>query len=113
MHSGGSFLLTALADLKCEASLGVALGYRDLRPPMIGTCERPYERLLHDLRGNWTEPLGRQAVEAVKSLRASVDALEAELSRDPPQFADLIRPARLDDIRSHLRPGELLIEFVQ
>jgi len=101
------------ASLECEASLSVALGYRDLKPPMIGTCEGRYERLLHDLRGSWTEALDRQALAAVKELRASIDSLEAELSHDLPQFADLVRPARLEDMRSQLRTGEVLIECVE
>jgi CHAT domain-containing protein/tetratricopeptide (TPR) repeat protein len=100
------------ALLECEASLSIALGYRDLKPPMIGTCEGRYERLLHDLRGNWNESLGREALQAVKSLRASIDGLEAGLSREAPQFAAMVHAVRLPDIRSQLRPGELLVECV-
>jgi hypothetical protein len=50
----------------------IALGYRDLKPAVVGTCALPgtelegrYERLLHDLRTNWTDALGKQALQAV------------------------------------------------
>jgi CHAT domain-containing protein/tetratricopeptide (TPR) repeat protein len=106
--------------LECEASLTVALGYRDLKPAVVGTCALPgtdlagrYERLLHDLRTSWTEARGKQALEDVSVLRQHIDALEAELSRGIPQFASLLQPARLEDIRAHLGGDERLIEFVQ
>ncbi|HWC97844.1 MAG TPA: CHAT domain-containing tetratricopeptide repeat protein [Candidatus Sulfopaludibacter sp.] len=105
--------------LECEASLGIALGYRDLKPPLVGTCSLPgtpfegrYERLLHDLRTSWTDARAREALQAVKSLRAATDSMELELSRDLPQFASLVHPVRLDDIRAQLRPTERLLEFV-
>ncbi len=107
------------AMLECQASITIALGYRDLKPAMVGTCALPgtqlegrYERLLHDLRTNWTDALGKQALQAVTALRERIDTLEAELSRDIPQFASTIRPARLEDIRAHLQADEMLIEFV-
>lgn len=105
--------------LECQASLTIALGYRDLRPSLIGTCALPgtdlegrYERLLHDLRTNWTAASSRQALHAVETLKQRVDMLEASLSREIPQFASAIRPVRLEDIRARLQPDELLIEFV-
>ncbi len=105
--------------LECQASLTIALGYRDLKPAMVGTCALPgtelegrYERLLHDLRANWTDDLGKQALQAVELLKRRIDTLEAELSRDVPQFASALKPAHLADIRSHLGPDERLIEFV-
>jgi CHAT domain-containing protein len=105
--------------LECQASMTIALGYRDLKPAVVGTCALPgtelegrYERLLHDLRTNWTDALGKQALQAVAALRQRIDTLEAELSRDIPQFASTIRPARLEDIRAHLQADEMLIEFV-
>ncbi|HEY7391532.1 MAG TPA: tetratricopeptide repeat protein, partial [Bryobacteraceae bacterium] len=108
------------ALLECEASLSIALGYRDLEPPLVGTCSLPgtplegrYQRLLHDIRSNRTDALGREALQAVKSLRVSIDALEVELSRQSPQFASLVRPVRLEDIRARLLPAEVLIEFVR
>ena len=107
------------AMLACQASLTLALGFRDLKPAVVGSCALPgtgldgrYERLLHDLRTNWTGALSRQALQAVGVLKQRVDTLEAGLSRDLPRFASAVRPATLEDIRSHLRPDELLIEFV-
>ncbi len=104
----------------CQSSLTVALGYRDLKPAMVGTCALPgtelegrYERLLHELRTNWTEARGKQALEAVGVLRQRIEALETVLSRGIPQFASLLRPTRLEDIQSHLDGDERLIEFVQ
>ena len=105
--------------LACEASLTLALGFRDLKPAVVGTCALPgtgldgrYERLLHELRTNWTDVLGKQALQAVSVLKQRVDTLEAGLSRDLPQFASVIRPATVEDIRSRLQPDELLVEFV-
>jgi len=107
------------AMLECQASLTIALGYRDLKPAVVGTCalsgtqlEGRYERLLHELRTSRTDGLGKQALQAVAVLRQSIDTLEAELSRDIPQFASTIRPARLEDIRAHLQSDEMLVEFV-
>ena len=107
------------AMLECQASLTIALGYRDLKPGVVGTCALPgtdlqgrYERLLHDLRSSWTGALGKQALQAVAVLKQHIDALEAGLSRDIPQFASAIRPVRLEDIRLRLKPDETLIEFV-
>ena len=107
------------ALLECQASLTIALGYRDLKPAVVGTCALPgtdlegrYERLLHDLRANWTDASGRQALQAVAVLKQRMDTLEAGLSREIPRFALAIRPIRLEDIRLRLQPEELLIEFV-
>ena len=108
------------AMLACEASLTVALGYRDLRPAVVGSCALPgtdlegrYERLLHELRTSWTEARGKQALEAVGILRQHIDALEAEMGRRIPQFASALRPVHLEDVRAHLAPDEELIEFVE
>ena len=105
--------------LQCEASLSIALGYRELKPAVVGTCALPdtelagrYERLLHDLRANWTDALGRQALQAVSVLKQRIDLLEAGLSRQIPQFSSARRPVQFEDIRSNLQPDELLIEFV-
>jgi CHAT domain-containing protein/tetratricopeptide (TPR) repeat protein len=105
--------------LACQASLTLALGFRDLKPAVVGSCALPgtgldgrYERLLHELRTNWTDVLGKQALQAVGVLKQRVDTLEAGLSRDLPQFASVIRPATIEDIRLRLQPGELLIELV-
>lgn len=108
------------AMLACEASLTIALGYRDLKPAVVGTCalpgtdlERRYERLLYELRTNWTDARGKQALQAIGVLREHIDTLEGSLSREIPQFASVLRPARVADIRSHLQPEERLIEFVE
>ena len=107
------------ALLECQASLTIALGYRDLKPGVVGTCALPgtdlrgrYERLLHDLRTSWTGVLGTQALQAVAVLKQHIDTLEAGLSRDIPQFGAEMRPVRVEDIRRGLKPGEMLIEFV-
>ena len=85
---------------------------------MVGTCALPgtelagrYERLLHELRTNWTDA-GRQAIQAVIVLNSAIDILEPVLSREIPHFASALRPARFEDIRSRLEPDERLIEFV-
>ncbi|HEX3747881.1 MAG TPA: CHAT domain-containing tetratricopeptide repeat protein [Bryobacteraceae bacterium] len=108
------------ALMECETSLTVALGYRDLKPPVVGACtlagtglEGKYERLLHDLRSAWTEARGKQALDAVTVLRQRIDALEAGLSRAIPQLASTLRPARIEDIRAHLQADEQLVEFVE
>ncbi len=108
------------AMLACEASLTIALGYRDLKPAVVGTCALPgtelegrYERLLHELRTNWTETRGKRALEAVGVLRQHVEALETGLSREIPQFASVLQPVRVSDIRAHLGADEALIELVE
>ncbi|HJT68988.1 MAG TPA: CHAT domain-containing tetratricopeptide repeat protein [Terriglobales bacterium] len=107
------------AMLECEASLSTAVAYRDVKPAVVGTCSLPgteldgrYERLLHDLRASWTAALGQQGFQALQVLREHIDAIEAELSRDLPQFASAIRPVQLRDIAAELQSGELLVEIV-
>ncbi len=94
------------AMLECQSSLTIALGYRDLKPAVVGGCSLPgtelegrYERLLQDLRTSWSAELGRQGVAAIKVLQQRRDALEAALSRESPQFGAAVNPARLEDIR--------------
>jgi CHAT domain-containing protein/tetratricopeptide (TPR) repeat protein len=108
------------AMLACEASLTVSLGYRDLKPAVVGTCALPgtelegrYERLLHELRSSWTDARGKQALQAIGVLRQHIDTMEGALSREIPQFAAVLRPARVEDIRSRLEPDERLVEFVE
>jgi CHAT domain-containing protein/tetratricopeptide (TPR) repeat protein len=105
--------------LACQASLTIALGYRDLKPAVVGTCALPgtdlagrYERLLHDLRTNWTSALSQRALDALDVLKHRIDTLEARLSRELPQFAAALRPARLEEIRLRLQSDEALVEFV-
>jgi len=104
--------------LECQASLTTALGYRDLKPAVAGTCsledtelEGRYHRLLTDLRAKWTPALGKQALVAVHELKERTDAVETVLSRDVPGFSGASKPARLDDMRSRLAPDELLVEL--
>jgi tetratricopeptide (TPR) repeat protein len=107
------------AMLECEASLTTALGYRDLKPAVAGTCsfedpelEGRYDRLLSDLRAKWTPALGKQGLEALRQLKERSDAVETILSRDVPGFSSAAKPVRLEDMRSHLAPDELLVEVV-
>ncbi len=104
---------------ECQASLTIALGYRDLKPAVVGTCDLPgtdlegrYERLLYDVRTKWTPALGQQTLRALEVLKQRVDTLEAGLSREIPQFGFAIKPTRWEDIRSRLQADELLAEFV-
>jgi CHAT domain-containing protein/tetratricopeptide (TPR) repeat protein len=100
--------------LECESSLTTALGYRDLKSAVAGTCAlADYGRLLADLRTNSTDALGRRALTALRDLDLRSDTLEAALSRDVPGFRDSTRPVRLDDMRAHLGPDELLVEIVE
>ncbi len=105
------------AIIDCQASLTTALGYRDLKPAVAGTCELEdaalegrYDRLLSDLRTKWTPALGKQALGALRDLKERSDAIETALSRDVPGFSSGAKPPSLDDIRSRLAPDELLVE---
>jgi CHAT domain-containing protein/tetratricopeptide (TPR) repeat protein len=100
--------------LECESSLTTALGYRDLKSAVAGTCAlADYGRLLADLRTNSTDALGRRALTALHDLNQRSDALEATLSRDVPGFRDSTRPVRMEDMRARLGPDELLVEIVE
>jgi CHAT domain-containing protein/tetratricopeptide (TPR) repeat protein len=109
------------AIVECRTSLTVALGYRDLKPAISGSCSLPgtelegrFERLLSDLRSRWTADVGAGAARAIGELQARADALETSLNRlvggsDPP-----IDPlhATVADVRRHLSDDEALVEFV-
>jgi CHAT domain-containing protein/tetratricopeptide (TPR) repeat protein len=106
------------AMLDCQASLTTALGYRDLKPAVGGSCgledtalEGRYDRLLTELRAKWTPALGKQGLAALRDLKQRTDAIETSLSRDVPGFSGVAPPPGLDDIRAHLAPGELLVEI--
>jgi CHAT domain-containing protein/Tfp pilus assembly protein PilF len=108
------------ALLECQASLTIALGYRDLKPAAVGTCalqgtglEGQYERLLHEMRAKWTADLGRQALKALQLLNQRTETLEAVLSRELPQFELAANTVRLEDLRSHLAADELFLDFVE
>lgn len=99
--------------LECASSLTTALGYRDLKSAVTGTCAlADYGRLLSDLRTNSTNALGQKALSALRDLNQRSDALEAALSRDVPGFREATLPARLEDMRAGLAPDELLVEIV-
>ena len=107
------------ALLACRTSLTVALGYRDLKPSVVGTCslegtvfEGKYERVLSDLRTRFTNDVGTQAVRAIAVLKERGDALEAALSRETGDVSGHAKPVSLEDIRNQLGSDELLIEFV-
>ncbi len=107
------------ALLECQASLTIALGYRDLKPAAVGTCalqntglEGQYERLLHEMRAKWTADLGQQAIKALQLLKQRTETLEAVLSRELPQF-ELAKAVRVEDLQSQLAADELFLEFVE
>ena len=108
------------AMLQCQSSLTIALGYRDLKPPVAGACsladtelEGRYERLLQDLRTKWTLELGRQGASALRVLQQRRNLLEADLSRESPQFVAAVNPIRIEDMRRNLSPDELFVEFTE
>ena len=107
------------AILECRTSLTVALGYRDLKPGLAGTCslngtdlEGRYERLLSDLRSRWTTDIGTKAVEAIGVLEQRANRLEASLNRETAGLSG--RPARpsVANLRGQLADDEALVEFV-
>ena len=107
------------ALLECRTSLTVALGYRDIKPSVVGTCtldgtdlEGRYERLLSDLRTRWTSEIGVQAVRAIADLRERGDALETALNRKTGYASRTLAPVSLDAIRRQLGDEERLVEFV-
>jgi CHAT domain-containing protein/tetratricopeptide (TPR) repeat protein len=107
------------AILACRTSLTVALGYRDIKPSVVGACdldgtdlEGRYERLLSDLRTRRTEEIGTLAVRAIGVLQERGDALEASLNRETGGSNAGAKHTSVDDIASRLRDDEALIEFV-
>ncbi len=105
--------------LECQASFTIALGYRDLKPAVAGGCSLPdtelegrYERLLQDVRTKWTPAIGPPGA------RRGAGSREAPRHVWKPRSAGTCRNSvarsgsmRLEDIRSHLDPDELFIEF--
>jgi CHAT domain-containing protein/tetratricopeptide (TPR) repeat protein len=107
------------AILECRTSLTLALGYRDLKPGIVGACglegtdlQGRYERLLSDLRTARTDDVGIEAVRAITVLRERGDALEASLNRGTGGSNGDWQTVSLDAIRKQLSADELLIEFV-
>jgi CHAT domain-containing protein/tetratricopeptide (TPR) repeat protein len=106
------------AVLACRTSLTVALGYRDLKPALAGSCGLEetdlagrFERLLSDLRARWTADVGTRAVAAIGILQERADTLEATLNREANATIETAR-VTVDEIRAHLAEDEALIEFV-
>lgn len=98
--------------LECESSLTTALGYRDLKPAVSGTCPiEEFGRLLAALRMNSTAAFGHKVVDALSGLHQRSDKLEADLSRDVPGFGQASHITR-EDMRARLAPDEILIEMV-
>jgi hypothetical protein len=90
------------AMLECRTSLSVALGYRDLKPSVVGGCglegtsfAGKYERLLSDLRSRRKDDVAARAVSAVAGLTREGDALEAALNRAVGAFSPNARPASI------------------
>ena len=107
------------AMLECRTSLTVALGYRDLKPSVVGACglegtarAGKYERLLSDLRSRRNDDVAAKAVAAIDDLTRAGDALEASLNRSLGGMPSDVTPVSLDGIRARLHPDECLIEFV-
>jgi CHAT domain-containing protein len=109
------------AILECRTSLTVALGYRDLKPAISGSCSLPgtelegrFERLLSDLRSRWTADVGARAARAIGELQTRADALEASLNRAVGGSDPSVDPlhATVADVRRHLSDDEALVEFV-
>ncbi len=107
------------AILECRTSLTVALGYRDLKPGLAGTCslsgtdlEGRYERLLSDLRSRWTTDTSARAVEAIGVLEHRADLLEASLNRETAGTSGRSTRPTVDNLRSQLADNEALVEFV-
>ena len=107
--------------LECRTALTVALGYRDLKPPVAGLCgltgtdlEGRYERLLGDLRARWTADLGERAVRAIAVLQERADSLETSLNREVGGLRTDITTldATVADLRAEIGEDEALIELV-
>jgi CHAT domain-containing protein len=107
------------AMLECRTSLTVALGYREIRPSVVGACgldgtdlEGRYEKLLSDLRARRTDEIAAEAVRAIRVLKDRGDTLEAALNRENGWLSGSPTRVSLDDIRRQLSADELLVEYV-
>ena len=74
--------------LECESSLTTALGYRDLKSAVAGTCPLADYGRCSRTCAPIPPILGRKALEALNDLDQRRDTLEAALSRDLPGFQD-------------------------
>ena len=109
------------AFLECRTSLTLALGYRDLKPRLVGSCSLPgtdlqgrYERLLSDVRSRWTPEIGAETVRAIGVLQERVDKIEGSLNRTIGALQSDISglQATVEGIRGELGTDEALIEIV-
>jgi CHAT domain-containing protein/tetratricopeptide (TPR) repeat protein len=109
------------AFLECRTSLTLALGYRDLKPRLVGSCSLPgtdlegrYEKLLSDVRSRWTPEIGAEAVRAIGVLQERADKIEGSLYRTIGGLQSDISGlhATVDDIRGELSADEALVEIV-
>lgn len=107
------------AMLECRTSLTVALGYREIRPSVVGACgldgtdlEGRYEKLLSDLRARRTDEVAAEAVRAIRVLKDRGDALEASLNRENGWLSGSPTRVSLDEIRRQLSADERLVEYV-
>ena len=109
------------AFLECRTSLTLALGYRDLKPRLVGSCSLPgtdlegrYEKILGDLRSRWTPESAAAAVRAIGVLQERADRIEGSLYRaiDGLQSDISGSHATVDGIRGALGADEALLEIV-
>ncbi len=99
--------------LECESSLATALAYRDLKSAVAGSCPvANYGTLLTDLRTNSTGALAERALTAMHDLNTRTEALEADLSREVPGFAQASARVGFEDMRASLHADELLVDIV-
>jgi CHAT domain-containing protein/tetratricopeptide (TPR) repeat protein len=107
------------AMLECRTSLTVALGYREIRPSVVGGCglagtdlEGRYEKLLSDLRVRRTDDVAAEAVRAIRVLKDRGDEIEAALNRDNAWMGVAPTRVSVDEIRRQTGTDELLLEYV-
>lgn len=107
------------AFVDCRAAISVALEYRELRAPAVGSCGLEgtefagrYARMVHELRTSWTSAQGEQALKALAELNSQLANLEEGLARDVVPLRSLLRNTGVKDMQGRLGPDELLLEFV-
>ena len=105
--------------VKCRTSLTVALGYHDLKPSIVGACglegtnlEGRYERLLSELRSQWTEQRALDTREAIALLKERADQLETTLVRMLGRGETPPSRITVAELTSKLAGDEVLVEYV-
>jgi CHAT domain-containing protein len=84
-----------------------------LKSAVAGTCAvANYGTLLADLRTNSTGALAQRALTAMHDLKTRTDALEADLSREVPGFAQASARVGFENMRAKLQGDELLVDIV-